>query len=219
MNRTITVKGIGKYSAKPDIIIITLSLSAQEMKYENAMTLAETQITQLRDVIIPLGFKKDDLKTTNFNIDTQYESRKDKDGNYKQHFAGYRVSHSLKLEFSLDTGMLAKVLGAITSCGSNPELHIAFAIKDKDAVCAALLEDAAENAKTKAEILARASGFGLGQLVTVDYNWGEISLVSHTEYEMTDKCMMSVPSAANIDIEPDDVDVSDTVTFVWEISE
>ena len=219
MNRLITVKGIGKYSAKPDIIILTLSLSAQEMKYEEAMALAETQITQLRDAIIPLGFKKDELKTTSFSVDTRYENRKDRDGNYKQHFAGYQVSHSLKLEFALDTKQLARVLGAVTSCGNNPELHISFAIKDKDAVCAALLEDVAKNAKIKAEILTRASGVSLGQLISVDYSWGEISLVSHTEYEMTDRCMMAAPSAANIDIEPDDVDVSDTVTFVWEIAE
>ena len=58
----------------------------------------------------------------------------------------------------------------------------------------------------------------LGKLVSIDYNWGELHLYSPTHYEIDPPCMArasATPTA--MDIEPDDIDVSDSVTFVWEI--
>lgn len=93
-----------------------------------------------------------------------------------------------------------------------------FTVKDKDAVSTALLESACVNAKAKAEILARASGVTLGSLVSIDYSWGELHLYSPTRYEMEERCMpMPCATTHDFEIEPDDIDVSDSVTFVWEI--
>ena len=52
----------------------------------------------------------------------------------------------------------------------------------------------------------------------IDYNWGELHLYSPTRYEMEADCLMKISAAPTaMDIEPDDIDVSDSVTFVWEI--
>lgn len=91
-------------------------------------------------------------------------------------------------------------------------------IPPMQAVDAALLQSACANAKAKAEILTKASGVTLGELVSIDYNWGELHLYSPTRYEMDEACMMRASAAPTaMDIEPDDIDVSDSVTFVWEI--
>ncbi len=83
---------------------------------------------------------------------------------------------------------------------------------------AALLENACVNAKTKACILAKASGVTLGELISIDYNWGELRLFSPTQYDMEDACMrLSSATPTSIEIEPDNIDGSDSVTFVWEI--
>ena len=55
-------------------------------------------------------------------------------------------------------------------------------MKDKEAVDAAPLDSACANAKAKAEILTKASGVTLGELVSIDYNWGELHLYSPTHY-------------------------------------
>ena len=55
--------------------------------------------------------------------------------------------------------------------------------------------------------------------LTIDYNWGELNVYSNTRYDMEEECL-AVPmmaKCAEIDMEPDDIDVSDTATFVWEI--
>lgn len=218
MSKTITVKGIGKVSAVPDYVVITMSLEAHENDYEETLELAAKKIEYLNTSLVEIGFEKKAVKTTSFNVRTDYERVKDRNGNYKSVFNGYICSHRLKVEFDFDTKRLAQTLYAISKCLAQPELSIVFTVKDASAVNKELLRSATINAKEKAQILCDASGVELGDLLSIDYNWGELNIVSHTEYMLEEKCMaMPVGGLADIDIEPDDIDVSDTATFVWEI--
>lgn len=218
MPRTITVKGMGRVTTAPDYVVISMSLEAHEKNYEATMGLAANKIEQLNASLAEIGFEKKSVKTTNFNVRTDYDRVKDKNGNYSSVFNGYICTHRLKVEFDFDTKRLARTLYAISSCLANPELSISFTVKDPSAVNTELLKSATINAKEKAQILCEASGVELGQLLTIDYNWGELNIVSRTDYMLEEKCMaMPVGSLADIDIEPDDIDVCDTATFVWEI--
>lgn len=218
MPRTITVKGMGRVTTAPDYVVISMSLTARENDYEETMELAAKKIEYLNASLEKIGFEKKSVKTTNFNVRTDYERVKDRNGNYKSVFNGYICSHRLKVEFDFDTKRLAQTLYAISKCLAEPELSISFTVKDPLAVNKELLKSATINAKEKAQILCETSGVELGQLLTIDYNWGELNIVSHTDYMLEDKCMaMPVGGLADIEIEPDDIDVSDTATFVWEI--
>ena len=218
MNRTITIKGTGKLRLKPDQVVVSLTLKATDKNYDKAMDTAAKHLEQLQGALVGIDFAKDDLKTTSFNVGTEYESERDKNSNYKRIFIGYSVTHQLKLEFDFDSKRLSKTLGAIAACITEPELNVQFTVKDKEAVNAALLESACVNAKAKASILAKASGVTLGDLISIDYNWGELHLFSTTQYDMEGACMrMASTAPTSIEIEPDDIEVSDSVTFVWEI--
>lgn len=211
-------QSIGKLNLKPDQTVVSLTLKTVHADYDKAMDEAAKHLEQLRGALVGIGFTKDDLKTTNFNVNTEYESERDKNGNYKRIFIGYSVTHQLKLEFDFDSQRLSQTLGAIAGCIAEPELNVQFTVKDKKSVDAALLENACVNAKAKAGILAKASGVTLGELVSIDYNWGELHLYSPTRYEMEADCLMKISAAPTVmDIEPDDIDISDSVTFVWEI--
>ena len=218
MNRTITIKGVGRLSLKPDQVAVTLCLKTTDPVYEEAMRAATAELAQLRAAIAGVGFAEDDLKTASFDIDTVYESDRDSDGNYRRRFVGYRVTHELKLELAYDTQRLSRTLGAIAACVAEPELTIRFTVKDQDGVNAALLESACVNARQKAEILTRAAGVTLGTLLSIDYNWGELHLYSPTSCSVgSDDLAETCSAPADMAIEPDDIDVSDSAVFVWEI--
>ena len=218
MQRTITVKGIGNVSAAPDYVVISMSLEAQSMNYDETLELAAKKIEYLNSSLVEIGFEKKSVKTTNFNVRTDYDRVKDNNGNYKSIFSGYICNHRLKVEFDFDTRRLAQTLYAISKCLASPELSISFTVKDPTAVNSELLRSATINAKEKARILCEASGVELGELLSIDYNWGELNIVSHTDYMLEEKCLaMPSSSLADIDIEPDDIDVRDTATFIWEI--
>ena len=116
MSRTITVKGVGRVSTPPDYIVISMSLEAQDTNYEKAMEQAALQIDYLNKALESVGFKKKSVKTVNFNVRTDYERVKDRNGNYKSVFNGYICNHRLKDEFDVDTRRLAQSLSAISQC-------------------------------------------------------------------------------------------------------
>lgn len=216
MNRLITVKGTGNISVKPDLIVITMNLESQQLEYDQTMQFAADSVKIITSAIESVGFDTKDLKTTSFNVRTHYESYRDKDNNYKSKFDGYVCEQGLKLEFDFEPKVMSDVLSAIAKTSVNPKLNIQFSVKDKAAVSEELLIQATENARKKAEILSKASGVDLGNLINIDYNWGELHLYSPTRYDMEDRCMVMESSCAP-EIEPDDISISDTVTFVWEI--
>ena len=86
--RTITVKGTGSVSARPDYIILSLNIEALSETYDRAMSEAAERIERLQGATVRVGYHKEDLKTTSFDVQTRYENVKDRQGNYKREFAG-----------------------------------------------------------------------------------------------------------------------------------
>lgn len=213
--RTITVRGIGNVSARPDCITISMTIETVRKDYDRAMEDAAARILKLQDAAVRAGHAREDLKTTDFRVNTRYESVKDRQGNYQRAFAGYECVYRLKLAFDFDSGRLAETVSAIAGSGAKPEWSIAFTVKNPARVRRELLESAAENAGATAKILCRASGVELGQLLTIDYNWSECSIVSKTCCEMEDGIQSERCLAP--EMEPEDIDVSDSAAFTWEI--
>lgn len=63
--RTITVKGVGKVTVKPDYIEITMKLEAKGKLYAKVMEQATEQLSRLNKALEAIGFEKDSLKTSN----------------------------------------------------------------------------------------------------------------------------------------------------------
>lgn len=215
--KTITVKGIGSASVKPDLVEVTMELRTCLETYGESMCRANEKIDWLAEALEELGFAKDELKTRRFDVCADYESVRDHNGNYHRVFKGYEVEHRLALSFDFDTKLLTQVLGAVAVSKVAPELSIAFRVKDPAAVNEALLASAAENARRKAEVLCAAAGAALGELVNISYHWGEVEFVSNLHYAADDECLGRMADCAAPDIEPEEIKASDTVTFVWEI--
>ena len=215
--RTITVKGIGAVSVKPDLIVLRLSMETAEYEYDAAMKAAAEKIDFLNKALEAAGFEKKSAKTADFRVRADYDRLNDGKGNYTSVFMGYKCRHELKIEFDFDTKRLAKALSEISKCIAKPEISIDFTVKDSSAVGGELLKAAVKNAREKAEILCAASGAKLGELLSIDYNWGELHLYSATDYDVEDKCMM-FGAADDMDIEPEEIKARDTATFAWEIA-
>lgn len=215
MEKTIIVKGTGALSVKPDYIEIDINLETKNMTYEEAYTNSLEKIEKLIQSIENAGFNKEDLKTTNFNINTEYKSARNEKDEYQQVFDGYKVYHSLKISFDFDINKLNEILAQLTSSENNPNLSIRFTVKNPTEINEELLQSAADNARKTAEILCKSSNVSLGELVKIDYNWQDINLYSQTNYSAG--MVMEASARKSIDINPDDIQVKDTATFVWEI--
>jgi uncharacterized protein YggE len=75
-----------------------------------------------------------------------------------------------------------------------------------------------EDAFAKAGVLAKASGVSLKEIQSIDYSWGEIQFEAHPMRSLAKASNAMYEEASyDMNIEPDDIEVSDTVTVVWEI--
>lgn len=217
--RTIRVTGKGQIKVRPDMTRITMSLDGLYKDYNETLKLSSQDTETLKDILSGFGFERLDLKTLNFSVDTEYESYKDRDGSYKQRFTGYRYRHMLKVEFDSDNERLGKILYALANGKVRPEFRISYTVKDPEATKNTLLGKAVKDAREKASVLTEAAGIGLKDIQSIDYSWGEIDF----EYRpmdggiLAERCMAEPTAAYSLDIEPDDIEVSDTVTVVWEI--
>jgi hypothetical protein len=221
MERTIRVTGKGKLSVKPDTIRLRLSLEEVQKDYESTLQLSTELVEMLKDVFEGLGFERKALKTLYFNVDTEYESYQDKDKSWKRRFMGYKFEHRMKIEFASDNVLLGKVLYALANSPVRPEFSIEYTVSDPEKCKNELLGKAVADSKEKAKVISEAAGVSLEEIMNIDYSWGEIDLVTKPMDEMMLRCYESSescePAGYNIDIEADDIDVTDTVTVVWGI--
>ena len=220
--RTIRVTGKGRLKVKPDTTRITISLEGTWPEYGETLRHSSQDTERLKDVLSAFGFARSDLKTLNFNVETEYESYQDR-GTYKQRFIGYRFTHMMKVEFPSDNDRLGKVLYALANCPLKPEFRLSYTVSDPEAAKNDLLGKAVTDAKEKASVLTQAAGVTLKDIQSIDYSWGEIDF----EYRPMNRMLMADEYLArpmvaespsyDMDIEPDDIEVSDTVTVLWEI--
>ena len=217
--RTIRVTGRGKLSVKPDTVRLIITQSERSKTYDAAVKASAKQKKALTEAIAGQGFMKTDLKTLSFNVHAEYEGYEAEDKSWKQRLVGYRYTHRMKLEFPVESGKLGKVLAALVECKGEPEFSIQYTISDPESAKNELLAKAVADSRTKAEVLAGAAGVSLGEICFIDYSWSEVDFVTAP---MNDMRVLGVPMAKAAiiepDIEPDDIEVTDTVTVVWGIS-
>ena len=217
MEKLITVKGIGNATAKPDLVVLSLELETTSLDYDQCMKLSGERDELVKSAIVESSLPKDSVKTSNFEISSQYRSVKDKLGNYRSVFDCWKCNHDLKVEFPLDIKLLTKVLHNIAKSKADCKAEVNFTLSDSGAIQTALLDSAAKNARKKAETLCAALGAKLGELVKIDYNWSEIDIYSHTRYGSGIICGAPAPGCAAPEIDPEDIKLNDNATFVWEI--
>ena len=199
---------------------ITVTLSGIYPEYADTLRHSSEDTEQLRDTLTPFGFQKADLKTLRFDVDTECESYRERDI-WKQKFIGYKYEHVLKVEFESNNELLGKLLYVLAHCPLHPEFRISYFVRNPEATKNELLGNAVSDAKEKADVLTKAAGIKLMDIQSIDYSWGEINL----EYRPMAKgllmeeaiCAPSDASSYDMNIEPDDIEVSDTVTVIWEL--
>ena len=218
MKPTLKVTGRGRLSLTPDMIRIRIEQTDTDPDYSKVIRESTAHTEELRTELTALGFDEKALKTLNFNVSTEYEGYQDSDMIWKQRFKGYTVRHSMKVEFSRDDELMAKVLYRISCLSGKPEFHIEYTVRDTEEAKKNLLEKAVQDAREKAEILAKASKTALLQILSIDYSFGDLSFSVQPVNRFTGaKMAVAEEDAMDFSVEPENIDVTDTVTITWQI--
>lgn len=162
----VRVTGTGRVSVVPtcahvSVAVVNTLPRASESLQANAKT-TDKMFTALKAA----GINESDIKTVDFRIDPQYEYNQQ---NNQRKFVGYRTNNtvSIKTEKVKDLGDL---LDVIVSNGANEVNGIYFEGNSAKANDDAL-KDAINDAKEKAALIAKAGGFELGPIISVEESY------------------------------------------------
>ena len=214
MERKLQITGKGKLSVAPDIILLSFEASAQEWEYEKTVRTLNQKVEELRTIIESVGVERKGLKTKNFSIRKETTWNKKTE---KHEFNGFRASHSLELELPIDKNIINSLLGQIAKGMDSLDFSIAFGVKDASQQQQQLILQAIAKAKENATLMAGATGVELKEILDIDYSYRELTIRSQRhDYPIYEAEMVSTYDTAP-DFEPDDIDVTETVTITWRI--
>ena len=218
MKRTVNVTGEGRLNLPPDTVEFTLNINATDRDYDRAVEISAKKLERLAEAVKPLGFSKEDLKSTNYNIYPEYEGVRDTEtGNYVNVFKGFRVNHSIMISFPFDKGLLSDMISAIASSVSEPDLHISFTVKNREEAAKELLRLAVKNAYEKATVLAEAAGVKIERVVYIDASQNRSGFYSETCMDNGAVGLAKMARGASVEMAPRDVNLSETVRVIYEI--
>lgn len=214
--RTVTVRGKGGVSVTPDIIRLTVVNRSISPSYEAAYTLAALINTDLSGTLQQIGIEPQEMRTSHFDISKHYKRVRNSDGDWEQRFAGYEFKQQWRIDIDLDKELLGKLISAVGRQLPDCNIEIGYAVRDPHRAELQMLEQAIRDATRKAEVMAAAAGAELGELLSIDYSWHEMRFYSSVQ-QLDDVDMMVCDSAASmgIDLHPEDIENTDTVTVVW----
>ncbi len=213
----IRVTGTGAIHVVPDVTRIKLSLVSLHDSYEEAYSQAKSDTDKLRKIMEELKLDAELPKTKSLDIDKKTKNDYDRNGHYVGDiFLGFELDHQIKIDLGMDNVLLNTLVRAIGKNLKQAEINIGYTVKDPRPTQLKMLERAVKDAKEKAAIMAKASGCRLGAVNHIDYSVHEIQIYSQARnIHGADEAASC--EASSLDITPDDLAVSDTVTVVWHL--
>jgi uncharacterized protein YggE len=203
--RTITVTGTGMITLTPDIAYVYIGVQTEDASASTAMDDNNARAQALIDAIKTFGVDDKDIQTTNFSIYPQDVY----DDNYNVIGTTYLVQNTVYVTVrDLDT--LGDLLDAAFRAGANTINGISFDVADRtEAVSQARLA-AVEDASRQATELAAGTGVTIGDVQTISY-------YDSTPYPVYYEARAVADSASSVPIEAGSMQITTTVTIVYEI--
>lgn len=161
--RRIQVTGSGSTLGKPDIVVLTLSVSVEKASVKEAREEAANAMNQVLDSLKGNGVAEGDIQTQQFSIQQQFDFT-----NGRREFRGYRVTNAVSAK-SRDLDRIGQVIDDAAAAGGDlvQIQSIQFGIEDAKELQAQARVEAMRDALAKAQVLAAEGGVTLGKPISI----------------------------------------------------
>lgn len=217
--RSFSVSGEGKITAIPDIAQFTFSVITQGGKDIASLQKDNTDKTNKAiDFLKAQGIEAKDIKTLIYNLEPRYLTYR---CNYPESGAtpcppseivGYTITQTVSVKIR-DFTKIGSALEGVVESGANSVSSISFTIDDQAALENQARDKAIAQAREKAQLVAKAGGFSVGKLISIDEGY-----IPYYGYGLGggDMKLESTPSATPT-IEPGSQEVTVSITLRYEI--
>lgn len=222
--RLISVKGEGEVKVKPDIASIQLHVVS---KAKDAKSAQEKNAAEMARVMKALksefGLDEKDIQTSGFNLNPEYRYEQ-KSG--KQVFLGFTANHSLTAKVrKLET--VGPIIDSIPGKGKEDLAvnlgGVSFDVEDRRALEVKALEVAMQNARARADALAKFSKRGIKDVLRIsdsNVQYEPYQLAAGNNYMMDAAEAAPAAKAARpaTQISTGEIEVSATVSADFELN-
>jgi uncharacterized protein len=211
--RELTMTGRGEASAVPDQLSFAVAVDLTRPDLDQALDAANASMARVLAVLRKHGVEKDDVQTTGLSMEPVYDYH----ASGPPTLRGYRVSERASVLVDELARAGAAVSAAVDAGGNDVRVdQLRLLVGDTDEVMAQARAAAVEQARTKAEQYAAASGQDLGEVVTIGEVKAEplptpVSAMYRGEAAL-DSAISKVPIRAGRD------EAAVTVRIVWELA-
>lgn len=172
--RTISVSGEGRVSARPDVAIVRVGVETEADTATAALDENSVRMSGVISATLDAGVSRDDVQTEGLSLRPIYQ-RPDREPDGEEgppELVGYRASNIVAVTVR-DLDELGTLLDAAVEAGGNTIQGIRFEISDNDALRSAAREAAMNDAIAKAEQLTDLAGAELGEVLTIEEAGGD----------------------------------------------
>jgi uncharacterized protein YggE len=162
--RSVTVVGRGEIKARPDTAIIHIGVDTEAKTAREALAQNNTEAAAVQKKLADLGIDAKDIQTSGFNIYPVY-------GTDGRQLTGYRVNNSVTVKIR-GVDKAGALLDQVVQAGANSIGGITFTVDSPRGFEDQAREQAMRDAKARADLLARAAGASVGEVLVITENVG-----------------------------------------------
>lgn len=214
---TISITGKGSIHVVPDVTRLETTVEQWFKTYEEAYTQARENSSWFVK-ILEYNHKPGKLaKTVTFDISDHEEPKYTTAGKLTGYVKnGFDLTQKVKIDLPMDNKLVNNVVRGIGKFIQGAQVNIGYTVQDPRPHQLKMIDRAASDAKEKAEIILKALGCEVGDVESINYREGGVSVYSQARNIHSNKeAMSSTPDF--LDIDPDDLVISDTVDVVFTI--
>ncbi len=204
---TVVIDGEGKVTAKPTLGQISVGLYTEGAEVPVVQEENSRKVNAMIAAMKDLNIAEADLQTNTYNIAAKYEY---KDGT--QRVIGYTVSQNIEVKVR-DLSKVGTVLSRVGQLGANQVNGVNFTIDDPASLKQEARRKALEDARSKANELAKALGVEIVHVVTFSESGG--TQAPMPMYRAEAMVASAAPTAP--DIQAGSLDVISRVSVTYQI--
>ena len=159
---TLTMNGVGSAQIAPDMAEITLGVITEAKDAAKAHSDNAAQAVRVQAAVKALGVAERDIQTTRYDFSPIYDVK----DNGRSVTTGYTVTNAIVVKVR-NLANVGKVIDAALANGANRVDSLEFSASDPSAAKDAALADAARDARSKADAVARALGVRIVRILNV----------------------------------------------------
>lgn len=204
---TVTAQGEGKTAAAPDEAQMTFGATVTGTDAKKTLNAATKASDAIVAALKKAGIDAKDLQTAGVSLYPQQDYREGK----APTITGYQASVQIQVTIK-DIAKVGDIINAASDAGATDIGGPNFTLSEDSAARAKAIEQAVADARKRADVMAKAAGKSLGEVISISEAGVSVPIV------YGERALGAADAAAQVaKIEPGTLDIMANVTVVFEL--